>query len=161
MFRQYSVFKESISKKCNNNINEKFLFHGTDPNSIESICKFGFNRSYCGVNGKRKFNLKNSTLETQELIYTFSIGVAYGQGVYFAVNSHYSDSFAKSATNGIKKMFRVQMIAGESCIGNSLMKVPPRKPNGDQFDSTTDPSFQQFVCYHDSQCYPEFLITYW
>ena len=91
----------------------------------------------------------------------FSIlGVAYGQGVYFAVNSHYSDSYAQRDINGGKKMFRVRVIAGESCLGNPQMKVPPKKLNGDQFDSTTDPRFEIYVCYHDSQCYPEYLITY-
>ena len=57
-------------------------------------------------------------------------------------------------------MFRVRVIAGESCLGDSQMKVPPRKINGDQFDSTTDPRLEIFVCYHDSQCYPEYLISY-
>ena len=37
-----------------NGANEKFLFHGTAQGSCSSINKFGFNRSYCGKNGKRR-----------------------------------------------------------------------------------------------------------
>ena len=38
--------------------NEYLLFHGSDNESIESICKFGFNRSYCGKNGiNTKFSI--------------------------------------------------------------------------------------------------------
>ena len=40
------------------------------------------------------------------------------------------------------------------------MKVPPNKPNGEPYDSTCDANAQIFVCYHDNQCYPEYIITY-
>ena len=51
LFKQYSVYKEKLAKKYPN-CNEFFLFHGTQEKNIESIAKFGFNRSLCGVNGK-------------------------------------------------------------------------------------------------------------
>ena len=86
--------------------------------------------------------------------------MVYGQGVYFAINSHYSDAYAKCNVQGVKKMFRARVVTGESCLGNSLMKVPPQKSNGIQYDSTTDPKNEIYVCYHDSQCYPDYLITY-
>ena len=57
-------------------------------------------------------------------------------------------------------MFRTRILAGESCLGNSSMKVPPNKPNGEPYDSTCDNNMQIFVCYHDNQCYPEYIITY-
>jgi hypothetical protein len=40
------------------------------------------------------------------------------------------------------------------------MKVPPNKPNGEPYDSTDDSKGEIFVCYHDNQCYPEYIITY-
>lgn len=49
---------------------------------------------------------------------------------------------------------------GESIVGNEETKVPPLKSNGDPYDSTCDPDRSIFVCYHDSQCYPEYLISY-
>ena len=113
------------------------LFHGTSEESIKQIARFGFNRSLCGKNG-----------------------TAYGQGVYFAVNSSYSDGYAGRTQGNFKIMFRVRVLVGDSCVGNSQMKEPPKKNTGEPFDSTTDGSKQIFVCYHDNQCYPEYIITY-
>ena len=58
-------------------------------------------------------------------------------------------------------MFRVRVLVGEAILGNSSMKVPPNKPNGEPFDSTKDGSGTIFVCYHDNQCYPDYLVTYY
>ena len=44
------IHKEYLKKK-NGTENEIFLFHGTKNNCVDSICKYGFNRSYCGTNG--------------------------------------------------------------------------------------------------------------
>ena len=89
-------------------------------------------------------------------------GVAYGQGVYFAVYSSYSHSYTGNKNNfsSTRKMFRSRVIVGESCVGNSSMKIPPTKPNGEPYDSTCDLKGQIYVCYHDNQCYPEYIITY-
>ena len=57
-------------------------------------------------------------------------------------------------------MLRVRVLVGKSCEGNSKMKEPPKEPNGEPYDSTSDSSKQIFVCYHDNQCYPEYIITY-
>ena len=32
--------------------NERKLWHGTDARNIKSINTYGFNRSFCGINGK-------------------------------------------------------------------------------------------------------------
>jgi hypothetical protein len=87
-------------------------------------------------------------------------GTAYGQGVYFAINSQYSDGYAGSAHGGFKIMFRVRILAGESTVGNSSMREPPKKANGEPYDSTTDSGKSIYVCYHDNQCYPEYIINY-
>ena len=50
LYRAYMVRKDQMDLK--NGGNEKFLFHGTPVTSCSSINKFGFNRSYCGKNGK-------------------------------------------------------------------------------------------------------------
>ena len=57
-------------------------------------------------------------------------------------------------------MFRAKILAGESIVGNSSMKVPPARTKEELYDSTTDSGKSIYVCYHDSQCYPEYLITY-
>ena len=50
LYRSYMVKKEQMEHK--NGSNEKTLFHGTAGDSCPTINKFGFNRSYCGKNGK-------------------------------------------------------------------------------------------------------------
>ena len=50
LYRAYMVKKDQMDQKSGGN--EKFLFHGTAQGSCSSISKFGFNRSYCGKNGK-------------------------------------------------------------------------------------------------------------
>ena len=57
-------------------------------------------------------------------------------------------------------MFRVRILVGESTTGDRSMKVPPNKANGEPYDSTTDLRKTIYVCYHDNQCYPEYIITY-
>ena len=120
-------------------LNEMNLFHGTSAASIQKICRTGFNRSYCGLNG-----------------------VALGHGVYFAVNSSVSHSYSARDPHGSSslQMLRAKVLIGETITGNSSMKVPPAKPNGEHYDSTSDGANTIFVCYHDSQCLPEYLITY-
>ena len=51
MYRQYKTFEERLIKK-GTPTNEKLLYHGTPSNSVENICRFGFDRNFCGVHGK-------------------------------------------------------------------------------------------------------------
>lgn len=132
------IHKEKFSKE-NRQCNEKTLFHGSAEDSLKKICRFGFNRSFCGKNG-----------------------VAYGQGVYFAVNSAYSDRYAGVvAGTQVKCMIRALVLVGDSVLGNSGMKTPPEMQGANrQYDSTCDSAQSIFVCYHDNQCYPQYLIYY-
>ena len=43
--------KQEMDKRCGGN-SERRLFHGTDGKSITAINSQGFNRSYCGKNGR-------------------------------------------------------------------------------------------------------------
>ena len=54
LYKAYVVKKDQMEQK--NGANEKLLFHGTAQGSCSSISKFGFNRSYCGKNGKSSIN---------------------------------------------------------------------------------------------------------
>lgn len=89
------------------------------------------------------------------------IGVAFGQGVYFALNSAYSHSYTSRSYGVVsRKMFRCRIVVGSITVGNSSMKVAPMNSNDEQYDSTGDSTGTVFVCYHDNQAYPEYLITY-
>ena len=65
----------------------------------------------------------------------YFVGISYGQGVYFAVNSAYSNNFAKNPNSTIRKMIKSRVLVGESCLGNSSMREPPKKPNGEEIRS--------------------------
>jgi hypothetical protein len=137
LYQQYWIQKEKMKKRVKDG-NEMRLFHGTAEASIEKIIKKGFDRSYSGE----------------------SSGCSFGQGVYFARDSSYSNSYAKPNALNERKMFIACVLVGESCVGNKSMRRPPEKANNESYDSTTDQSQSIFVCYNDNQCYPEYLITY-
>ena len=93
-----------------------------------------------------------------DLIYIISIAVVYGQGVYFALNCSYSHNYTSGENT--RKMLRSKVLVGACTVGTSSMKVPPAMHSGELFDSTGDRNNTIFVCYHDNQCYPEYIISY-
>jgi len=64
LYKAYVVKKDQMEQK--NGANEKLLFHGTAQGSCSSISTFGFNRSYCGKNGKSSIN-QNLYLKTMRV----------------------------------------------------------------------------------------------
>jgi hypothetical protein len=131
----YSSLKEAfrLNNKKNSPLEYK-LFHGTSYDIIEKICKKGFNRSYCGING-----------------------VSFGCGVYFAKESKYSQKYAKPNKKKEYCMILSRVLVGSYENGNPTMKEP-----NDQFDSTVDciQSPTIFVVYNDFQAIPDYLIYY-
>ena len=100
------------------------------------------------------------------IIYDLSIATVYGKGVYFAVNSNYSNGYTSPDGNGYRHMYLTCVLTGEYTVGNSSMVVPPAKNAQINqhvlFDSTVDnvanPSI--FVVYTDAQNYPAYVLTY-
>ena len=96
----------------------------------------------------------------------FLLGVMYGDGVYFAVNSSYSDQgYSAPDSSGNKRMYRCLVLTGDYSKGARGMRMLPAK-SGQQshmlYDSLTDNtnSPSMFIIFHDCQAYPEHLITY-
>lgn len=52
LWKSYQLMKKQMEMKNKHQNNEKLLFHGTGPDSIDLIDKRGFNRSYAGAHGK-------------------------------------------------------------------------------------------------------------
>lgn len=84
----------------------------------------------------------------------FSVGTAYGWGVYFSSDAAYSHNYARQNATGERCMFVARVLIGRTTLGNSSMRTQPVG-----FDSTTDGN-HIFVTYHDAQAYAEYLITY-
>ena len=124
-------------------VNEKKLFHGTAPNSVEAICKQNFDWRLHGKNAS-----------------------CYGQGSYFAVNASYSDSFADRYGNMSKFMFLTKVLVGSYTKGRSSYRRPPPKqpsdPVSDLYDSCVDDMSDPtiFVVFDTDQSYPEYIIQY-
>ena len=136
-----SVAKTGSTKRAH--VNEMRLFHGTDPHIVEAICKQNFDWRLHGKNATK-----------------------YGQGSYFALNSSYSDSYAKEDFNSSKFMFMAKVLVGSYTTGDSGYRRPPPKnpsdPASDLYDSCVDDgSFPTiFVVFDTDQFYPEYIIEY-
>ena len=124
-------------------VNEKQLFHGTSPETVEAICKQNFDWRLHG---------KNATM--------------YGEGSYFAVNASYSDKYAKRDSNLSQFMFLAKVLVGSYTEGRSGYRRPPPKnrsnPASDLYDSCVDDEYYPsiFVVFDTDQFYPEYIIKY-
>ena len=130
-------------KRGGQRLNERRLFHGTSPETVEAICKQNFDWRLHG---------KNATM--------------YGQGSYFALNSSYSDAYAKEDAHSFRFMFIAKVLVGSYTKGDSSYRRPPLKdpsnPASDLYDSCVDkPSNPTiFVVFDTDQFYPEYIIKY-
>jgi hypothetical protein len=52
LYQQYMAHKQKMDKDNGGMNNERRLFHGTESTNVNAINTQGFNRSFCGANGK-------------------------------------------------------------------------------------------------------------
>ena len=100
-------------------------------------------------------------------IFSQLIDNLYGKGVYFAETADYSarSQFSPPGFTGLRHMYLARVLVGEYTVGKPDIIVPPPKTKADPrdtFDSVVDQIHNPgiFVVFHDSQCYPEYLITF-
>ncbi|KAL6101260.1 parp14 [Pungitius sinensis] len=143
LWKSLQIKKRDMEQRNNHSNNERRLFHGTCHDTLDHINEYGFNRSYAG---------KNAT--------------CYGNGTYFAVGASYSasDTYSRPNQSGEKCVYLCRVLTGDFTIGKAGMIVPPAKSavSTQKYDSVVDrmgnPNL--FVIFHDSQAYPEYLITF-
>uniref|UniRef100_A0A3P9JSG3 Poly [ADP-ribose] polymerase n=1 Tax=Oryzias latipes TaxID=8090 RepID=A0A3P9JSG3_ORYLA len=143
LWRSLQIKKSELEVRNGHQNNEKRLFHGTSEDTVKIINERGFNRVYAGKNA-----------------------AYFGNGTYFAVNASYSaqDTYSKPNANGEKIMYLCRVLTGDYTLGQQHMIAPPAKSSLsiELFDSVVDkvanPSM--FVIFHDTQAYPEYLITF-
>ena len=147
LWRGYCVKRDSILQKyssgssnlVNNtqaNLEMTWLFHGTTRKAAKEIARQGFNRSFAGQ----------------------QTGCLYGKGVYFAKDLDYAMKYAKpDSKDGLRRMFLCRVAVGDWCKGVSEQLQP--SPGYDSaVNNVSSPSM--FIIYHDTQVYPEYLITF-
>lgn len=98
------------------------------------------------------------------IIFYFFPGTKYGQGVYFARDASYSLHYTGNGDAG-RHMYLARVLVGKYCTGKQDIKVPPPiDPSRPEvlYDSVVDQSKNPsiFVVFHDSQCYPEYHVTF-
>lgn len=91
----------------------------------------------------------------------------YGNGTYFAIKAEYSakPTYSKADPNsGHQFMYLARVLTGDYTQGLKDMKAPPPKSDASAhlYDSVTDNPDDptMFIVFHDSQAYPEYLITF-
>ena len=148
----YETNKKNLKQKNQENQALEYnLFHGTNKESIDLICKLGFNRSLCGKNG-----------------------TVYGQGCYFARDASYSHLYSLKDENLVttKKsghnLRQLQMLYCSVLVGayhqtnSSSYKDTDLRSDGKQYDSSVDnlANPKIFVVYKDHRAIPKYLIHY-
>ncbi|KAM8933425.1 protein mono-ADP-ribosyltransferase PARP14-like [Pelodytes ibericus] len=144
LWQSYQIRKQAIDSKNGSTNNEKQLFHGTRPDTLQHVNHNGFNRSYAGRNA-----------------------AMIGNGTYFAVDARYSasDTYSRPDSGNRKYMYLARVITGVFCTGSGGMIMPPAKNPAnptDLYDSATDNPVRpsMYVIFNDVQAYPEYLITF-
>ena len=95
----------------------------------------------------------------------FLPGTSYGRGVYFARDASFCVKYARGAVIGARYVYLARVLVGKYCQGNSGMIIPPPKILSRPeilFDSVVDDPGDPaiFVVFYDTQCYPEYLISF-
>ncbi|XP_029634966.1 protein mono-ADP-ribosyltransferase PARP15-like [Octopus sinensis] len=137
LYQGYQALKRKFEAKNPNITNEvDGLWHGTAERAVKGINKSGFNHSYCG---------RNAT--------------AYGEGVYFARDIQYSasDTYSTPDHQGTKRIYQCSVLVGRVMRGQHGLKVLQESYNS-AVDNIHRPNI--YVSFHDSQAYPNYLITF-
>ncbi|XP_073477597.1 zinc finger CCCH-type antiviral protein 1-like [Aquarana catesbeiana] len=137
----YNRQKDQMKKKnLANTVDERQLFHGTNPADIDVICSRNFDQNICGTNG-----------------------IEYGLGSYFARDASYSHKYSIPTSAGRRTMFLAHVLVGDFTEGNPALIHPPQKYGSSQrYDSCVDnknnPSI--FVVFEKDQVYPMYILEY-
>ncbi|POI33035.1 hypothetical protein CIB84_003213 [Bambusicola thoracicus] len=133
--------KEHMKKLHKSNwVDERLLFHGTNPSHMPAICEQNFDWRICGTHG-----------------------TMYGKGSYFARDASYSHAYCSSGISHYS-MFVAQVLVGKFVQGDSEYLRPPPTPNNRNrlYDSCVDdpenPSI--FVIFEKFQIYPAYILEY-
>ena len=132
--------------QLNVRVNECFLWHGTQHDSVEQIKNAGFNERLCDPRG------------------------LLGAGNYFAESSSKSDAYTRNDWNGNRTMILAQVCLGHpmrldpgartSSI-HELPQVPDAAP-GRRYDSLigTPRNDKEYAIYNGARTFPQFVVTY-
>mmetsp|Transcript_1155 Transcript_1155/g.2854 ORF Transcript_1155/g.2854 Transcript_1155/m.2854 type:complete len:978 (+) Transcript_1155:55-2988(+) len=131
---------------CDEECNEKYLFHGTNPESAHAIARDFFRIDKAGE----------------------CRGSMFGPGIYLAENASKSDEYAKEGSGvyvGLCAMLLCRAVAGRVLTVDSAGDCSARVRSG-EFDSVCGDrlaaagTFREMVFFHGEAVYPEFIVIY-
>ncbi len=151
VWEKYSRQKQRLHSKNSGQVNEKFLFHGTQENDPQLIYDSG-----------EGFDMRYSR-----------IGM-WGRANYFAEDASYSNSYAHCASDGSKEIFLATVLTGDSCSTSpdSSLRMPPKKRSSSssgkvqfsemRYDTVRGVTAGStvFMTYDNHSAYPVYLIQY-
>jgi hypothetical protein len=117
-------------------------------------------------NGSRRLIHGTASPAHQKLVmhhgfyHSFCPGGTIGDGVYFAVNAHYSDNipYVLKKTNHRRELFICQVLLGNSSQGAGGVKAPAQGCHS-VFHLNND-SNGEFCIFNPYQAYPEYIVQY-
>ncbi|NWI99013.1 PAR12 polymerase, partial [Crypturellus undulatus] len=141
LWQHFQLQKEQMKKRSpGQEVDERFLFHGTSKSCLAAICEQNFDWRICGVHG-----------------------TMFGKGAYFARDASYAHRYCSSKSGNLR-MFVAHVLVGDFVQGNSeYLRPPPRPDNPNRlYDSCVDdpsnPSI--FVIFEKLQIYPAYIVEY-
>lgn len=137
----------SARHKLESRFNEWMLFHGTDQDAAEAVCKTGFATCLAGI----------------------STGTLYGAGTYFAESITKADEYSKLDKEGLCCTLLCR-VAGGKVLYNDETTPDATKLQRAVFSGERDSvlgdrekdrnTFREFVIYDTDQCYAEYILWY-
>ncbi|NWX85054.1 PAR12 polymerase, partial [Nothoprocta pentlandii] len=141
LWQHFQLQKEQMKKRSpGQELDERFLFHGTSQSCVAAICEQNFDSRVCGAHGTQ-----------------------YGKGSYFARDASYAHRYCPSSS-GRKSMFVAHVLVGDFVQGSLEYRRPPPRPENPNrlYDSCVDdpnnPSI--FVIFEKLQIYPAYILEY-
>jgi len=126
--------------------NEKYLFHGTNPEAADEIARNLFSIDLAGT----------------------CRGSMFGPGIYLAENASKSDEYAKEGAGvyvGMHAMLICRAVAGRVFTAEASVDCSEHVRSG-EYDSVCGDrlaaagTFREMIFFHEQAVYPEFIVIY-
>eukprot|EP00347_Sterkiella_histriomuscorum_P003822 403362807 len=144
LWRNFKYAEDDFNEKWGQPAKTLMLYHGTRKTKPSNI-----------YDSEEGFNM------------LFSSGGMWGQAIYFAQNSSYSNDYKFITPQNTFQIFFARVLVGNSAPlpPNKLIKMPPIVEgdlNGRYYDSIqgNTAGSDVFMIYANKKAYPEYLITY-
>ncbi|KAK8391491.1 hypothetical protein O3P69_017218 [Scylla paramamosain] len=141
LWRLFHYKKADLANRYDDvTMNVQQLYHGTDPDFIDAICKEN-------IDGRRYANMKDK----------------YGKGTYFSNSSAVARTYCTPDAQGHLFMILAEVIIGYVTLGNKNLNKPPlnnltNHPYDTTVDSMAAPTV--FIKYYKEEYYPEYIIEF-